>query len=297
MKSTTALRQRLAGSGMLIVPGAYDAITARLIEQAGFPGVYMTGAGTSASLGYPDYGLLTLTEMADKAGILARSVRVPVICDADTGYGNELNAIRTVREFEGRGVAGLHIEDQVMPKRCGHLDNKEIEPAERWLSKIRAAAEARRDPDFLIIARTDSRASLGFEEAIRRANAALAAGADMAFVEAPQTLAEVAEVPRRVKGPCLLNVVQGGKTPVIGLTEAEQLGYRIAILPGMLLRAAVQVFDQVLEAVKTEHRVPDYLNRTTPHQNFRRFGADEWDALRARYASESAPAVEPVPAK
>jgi 2-methylisocitrate lyase-like PEP mutase family enzyme len=254
----------------------------------------MTGAGTSASLGYPDYGLLTLTEMVDKANILARSVKVPVICDADTAYGNELNAIRTVREFESRGVAGIHIEDQVSPKRCGHLDNKEIEPLERYLSKIRAAVEARRDPDFLIIARTDSRASMGFEEAIHRANAALRVGADMAFVEAPQTLAEIAEVPRRVQGPCMLNIVQGGKTPPIDLGEAERLGYKLAILPGMLLRAAVQVFDQTLEAVKTDHRVPEHLNRFTPHQNFKRFGADEWDALRARYATDSAPAVEPA---
>jgi len=296
MRTTTQLRRKLASTGMLIAPGAYDAISARLIEQAGFPAVYMTGSGTSASLGYPDYGLVTLTEMVDNAGTLARSVKVPVISDADTGYGNELNVIRTVREFEGRGVAGIHIEDQVTPKRCGHLDNKELEPLERYLNKIRAAVDARTDPDFLIIARTDARASLGLDEAIQRVNAALAAGADMAFVEAPQTLEEVAAVPRRVNGPCLLNVVQGGKTPPIELAEAERMGYRIAILPGTLLRAAVQVFDDVLAQIKTEGRAPDQLNRQSPHQTFRRFGADEWDALRARYATDSAPAFDPVDA-
>src|SRR3546814_213561 len=155
MTASTQLRALLEQPGMLVAPGAYDAITARLIQQAGYPLVYMTGAGTSASLGYPDYGLVTLTEMADNAAILARSVDIPVISDADTGYGNELNVTRTVREFEARGVAAIHIEDQATPKRCGHLDGKEIEPLERYLSKIRAACAARSNPDFYIIARTD----------------------------------------------------------------------------------------------------------------------------------------------
>jgi len=292
MSKATLLRKKLASSEMLIAPGAYDAIGARLIEQAGFPLVYMTGAGTSASLGYPDYGLVTLTEMADNAGKLARSVQVPVISDADTGYGNELNTIRTVQEFERRGVAGIHIEDQVMPKRCGHLDNKEIETLEKFLSKIRAAASARQDPDFLIIARTDSRASMGFEEAIRRGNEALKAGADMIFVEAPQTIDEVRQIPQLINGPCLLNVVQGGKTPDIDLKDAQKMGFKVAILPGMLLRAAVNVFDEVLASVKKDHAVPAYLNNSTPQQNFRRFGADEWDELRRLYASDSQPAAQ-----
>lgn len=292
MSKAKILRNQLAASDMLIAPGAYDAIGAKLIEQAGFPLVYMTGAGTSASLGYPDYGLLTMSEMVEKAGILARAVQVPVICDADTGYGNELNMIRTVREFESRGVAGIHIEDQVMPKRCGHLDNKEIEPLEKYVSKLRAAVDARQDPDFLIIARTDSRASLGFEEAIRRGNAALEAGADLIFIEAPQTMEEVQAIPRLVNGPCLLNVVQGGKTPEINLKDAQSMGFKVAILPGILLRAAVNIFDQVLDSVKKEHIVPAFLNNATPHQNFRRFGADQWDELRRCYASDSQSAVK-----
>lgn len=286
MKRAAELRQKLAAPGMLIAPGAYDGITAKLIEQAGFPLVYMTGAGTSASLGYPDYGLVTMTEMVANAEIITRAVNIPLISDADTGYGNELNMTRTIREFESRGVAGIHIEDQVSPKRCGHLDNKEIEPLDKYLSKIRAAVAARSNPDFLIIARTDSRASLGFDEAIRRGNAALEAGADMVFIEAPQTMEEVRAIPQRIQGPCLLNVVQGGKTPVVHLKDAEKMGYKIAILPGLLLRAAVQAFDQALDSVKTHHIAPDYLNNTSPQQNFRRFGADEWDTIRSKCALE-----------
>ncbi len=170
-----------------------------MIEQAGFSAVYMTGAGTAAALGYPDYGLVTMSEMVENAGRIAAAVNVPVIADADTGYGNELNVVRTVREYEQRGVAGIHIEDQGFPKKCGHLENKAIIPLEDYLAKIRAAVAARRDRDFLIIARTDARAVLGFEEAIRRANASLDAGADMAFVEAPESLEEVAAVPRLVR--------------------------------------------------------------------------------------------------
>ena len=180
----------------------------------------MTGAGTAATLGYPDYGLVTMSEMADNAGRLASAVDVPVIADADTGYGNELNTTRTVREYERRGVAGLHIEDQGFPKKCGHLDNKVIVPLGEYLAKVRAAVAARQNPDFVIIARTDARAVLGLEEAIGRANAALEAGADVAFVEAPQTMEEIMAVPRRVNGPCLLNVVWGGKTPEIAFDDA-----------------------------------------------------------------------------
>src|SRR5258707_3755253 len=192
MSQATNLRALLRQPGMVIAPGAYDGLTAKLVAQVGFSAVYMTGAGTSVSHGYPDFGLLTTTEMVANAARMVRAVDVPVIADADTGYGNELNVVRTVQDFEHAGVAGIHIEDQVSPKRCGHLDDKEIVPREDWIAKIRAAAATRRDPDFLIIARTDSRAVVNFEEAIARANLALEAGADMAFVEAPQTLEEIA---------------------------------------------------------------------------------------------------------
>ena len=236
--------------GMVTAPGCYDCITARSIERAGFEAAYMTGAGTAASLGYPDYGLVTMTEMAANAGRIAAAIKLPVIADADTGYGNELNVIRTVREYEKAGVAGIHIEDQGFPKKCGHLEDKTIVPLDDYVAKIRAAASAKADPDFLIIARTDSRAALGFEEAIRRVNAAIEAGADMAFVEAPQSREETAAVPKLVKGPCMLNMVWRGKTPDVPLAEAEALGYAFAILPGVLTRTVVGACDAALRDLR-----------------------------------------------
>src|ERR1051326_2710808 len=192
MTQAARFRELMRRDGMVVAPGAYDCITARLIERAGFDAVYMTGAGTAAMLGYPEFGLVTMSEMVANAGRIAAAVSLPVIADADTGYGNEINTVRTMREYETVGVAGIHIEDQGFPKKCGHLDDKEIVPREDWRAKIPAAAPPRRDPDFLVIARTDSRAVAGFDEAVARANAAISPGADMAFVEAPQTIEEVA---------------------------------------------------------------------------------------------------------
>ncbi|MFL4969099.1 MAG: oxaloacetate decarboxylase [Xanthobacteraceae bacterium] len=283
-------RDVLQGDGLVIAPGAYDCITARCIAQAGFNAVYMTGAGTAATLGYPDYGLVTMSEMADNAGRIAAAVDVPVIADADTGYGNELNATRTVREYEQRGIAGLHIEDQGFPKKCGHLDNKTIVPRDEYLAKIRAAVAARRDPDFFIIARTDSRAVLGFDEAVARANAALGAGADMAFVEAPQTLEEVAAVPRVVNGPCLINVVWRGKTPEVSFEAAGQMGYRLAIVPGMLFKAVIGACDATLAELRRTGRHPVPSNSMTVREAFARVGADEWDAVSERCRSSEPPA-------
>jgi 2-methylisocitrate lyase-like PEP mutase family enzyme len=291
MNAPARLRQLLRGDGMLVAPGAYDCITARTIAQAGFDAVYMTGAGTAATLGYPDYGLLTMSEMADNAGRLASAVDLPVIADADTGYGNELNTTRTVREYERRGVAGLHIEDQGFPKKCGHLDNKVIVPLEEYLAKVRAAVAARQNPDFVVIARTDARAVLGFEEAIRRANAALDAGADVAFVEAPQTLEEVAAVPSLVKGPCLLNVVWRGKTPDIAFDDAQKAGYKLAIVPGMLFKAVIGVCDKLLAELRSQRRHPQIDAGMTVRDAFRRVGADEWDAVSERFRA-GAPAAK-----
>ncbi|WP_218510884.1 oxaloacetate decarboxylase [Variovorax sp. dw_308] len=281
MSTHPSLRQQLAAPGMVIAPGAYDAIGARLIEQAGFRAVYMTGAGTSAARGFPDFGLLTMSEMVENAAVMARACSLPLIADADTGYGNELNVTRTVREYEARGVAAIHIEDQVSPKRCGHLDGKQVIPCAEFVSKIRAAVEARRTKDFLVIARTDARAMHDLDEAVRRANAALEAGADMAFVEATQTVEEIAAVPKRVQGPCLLNVVPGGRTPLIDLREAEAMGYKLAILPGLMLKATIEAGDAALAELKATHMAPKVALSVA--QTFRRFGADEWDALRARF--------------
>ena len=282
MSKARQLRSLLRQDGMTIAPGAYDCITATLIARAGFPAVYMTGAGTAASHGYPDYGLLTMSEMVENAGRIAGSVDVPVIADADTGYGNELNVVRTVREYERQGVAAIHIEDQVFPKKCGHLDDKEVIALDAYIAKIRAAADARRSADFLIIARTDARAVAGFEEAIRRANAALEAGAEMAFVEAPQTIDEVGAVPKLVKGPCLLNVVRRGKTPPIELSAAAAMGYKLAILPTLLFQGVIGSCEELLTDLKSG-ALPTPPKDLSPHETFARLRADEWDAVRDRY--------------
>ncbi len=280
MTKASQLRELLRNDGMVTAPGAYDCITARVIQQAGFSTVYMTGAGTAAMLGYPDYGLVTMSEMVDNAGRIAAAVSTPVIADADTGYGNELNVVRTVREYEQRGVAGIHLEDQGFPKKCGHLENKAIIPLEDYVAKIRAAVSAKSDPDFLIIARTDARAVLGFEEAVRRANAALDAGADMAFVEAPESLEEVSAVPRLVRGACLLNMVWRGKTPDVALDDARAMGYKLAILPVLLFNAVVGVCDKMLDELKQKQRHPMPVADVAPKEFFRRMGADEWDQVK-----------------
>ncbi len=285
MSKASELRAMIKRSGMIIAPGAFDGITAKLIARAGFEAVYMTGAGTAAAHGFPDYGLLTMTEMVTNAGKIAATANLPVIADADTGYGNELNVVRTVHEYMRQGVSAIHIEDQVFPKKCGHLDNKEVIAANDYIAKIRAAADARGNSDFIVIARTDARAVVSFDEAIKRANAALAAGADIAFVEAPQTLDEVAAVPKLVKGPCLLNVVRRGKTPMIELKDAEDMGYKLAILPTLLFRGVIGCCEELLDEVK-KGRFPAPPKDLSPHEAFQRFGSDEWDEVRVRYRED-----------
>jgi 2-methylisocitrate lyase-like PEP mutase family enzyme len=286
MSRPAELRALLARPGMLIAPGCYDCITARLVARAGFDAVYMTGAGTAATLGFPDYGLTTMTEMVDNAARIADTVELPLIADADTGFGNELNATRAVRAFEKAGVAGIHIEDQVFPKKCGHLDSKQVIPQADYIAKIAAAADARRDRDFVLIARTDARAPLGFEVAIERANRALEAGADIAFVEAPQTLEELEQVPRLVAGPCLLNVVHKGKTPAIDFATAERFGFRLAIVPGLLFATVLGAGAQALEELKQIGRHPVPASDTGPRERFRVMGSDDWDLISDRYAVE-----------
>jgi carboxyvinyl-carboxyphosphonate phosphorylmutase len=238
----------------ILAPGAYDALTARLIEQAGFPAVYMTGFGTSASLlGRPDVGLLTMSQMVDNARRIAQTVDVPVIADADTGYGNPLNVIRTVQEYELAGVSAIHIEDQIMPKKCGHMENKQVIGAAEMTEKIRAAVEARRTSDFLIIARTDARAMKGLDNALRRARAYREAGADILFVEAPQNEDEVAQVARAFPNvPLLFNWAEGGKTPPMPLERLKELDYRIIIFPISALLTAAKAVREVLAVIKAE---------------------------------------------
>jgi 2-methylisocitrate lyase-like PEP mutase family enzyme len=285
-----SLRDALASGPMIVAPGAYDGLTARMVARHGFPAVYMTGAGTSVSHGYPDYGLLTMTEMAENAARMTAAADIPVIADADTGYGNELNVIRTVRAFACAGVAAIHIEDQTFPKRCGHLAGKEIVDRNAWLGKIRAAVDSRPSPDLLIIARTDARAVAGLDEAIDRANAALAAGADAAFVEAPLTEAEIAAVPAAVNGPCLYNSVPGGRSPAVTLADLETFGYRIVIFPTALLGAVVPACDRALAELAASGAATDPALGPLaadpdggPAALFRQVGAEEWDRLRERY--------------
>jgi 2-methylisocitrate lyase-like PEP mutase family enzyme len=285
--------RKLLNSGKIIVaPGVYDGITAKLTEQAGFAVAYMTGAGTSASYGYPDFGLITMSEMVTNARRICDAISLPLISDIDTGYGNELNVFRTIQEFERAGVAAVHLEDQVFPKKCGHLEDKEVIPLDDYVAKIRAASAARQSKDFTLIARTDSRAVLGLDEAIRRANAALEAGADAAFVEAPQTMAEVEAVPKRVKGPCLLNIVLGGKTPIIDMAAAQKLGYAIAIVPGLLTRTVVDACDAMLKQLKETGAPPAAGANKPVRQFFNRFGADEWDRRRTAFRVEKKEAAE-----
>ncbi len=292
MSKGKQLRELMDRDGMVLAPGAYDGLTAKLIAQADFSAVYMTGGGTSTGFGYPDFGLLTMSEMVDNAGRIADAVDLPVISDADNGYGNELNTFRTIRAFEKAGVAGVHIEDQAFPKRCGHLEDKELIPLEDYLAKIRAAADARRDPDFVIIARTDSRASLGFEEAVWRCNAALEAGADVAFLEAPQTIEEVQAAPREVSGPCLLNIVRGGKTPDVDFARAKEMGYRIAIVPGLLFIQVIGACEQALAAMKAEGRHPVPIADLNPADAFAKVGAAEWEPRREKYREAPPQAAE-----
>jgi 2-methylisocitrate lyase-like PEP mutase family enzyme len=246
------LRRLICQTGYTMVPGAYDSLTTRLVEAAGFAAVYLTGGGYSRASGYPDLGLLSLTENVQFIGRTVEAVAIPVIADADTGYGNAINVIRTVREYEKTGVAGFHIEDQISPKKCGHYEGKEVIGRAEMVGKIKAAVDTRRDADMVIIARSDARAIEGLEAAIDRVNAYLEAGADVGFVEAPQTVEELRIVGKSVWGPALVNVFEGGKTPMLGAKELEEMGFRLGIYPSQTHRAAIRAAQRVLAAMKRD---------------------------------------------
>ena len=249
------LRELLARPEPLVAPGAYDALSARLVEQAGFDVVYMTGFGTTASLaGRPDVGLLTGTEMVDNARRIAAAVDVPVIADADTGYGNAINVVRTVQAYEQAGVAGIHIEDQVMPKKCGHMSGKAVIGADEMAGKIRAAVAARRDPDFVLIARTDAAAVEGLDAAVARARAYAEAGADLLFVEAPTSEEDIARVAGELRdvAPLVFNWAEGGKTPPLSLARMTELGFSLVIYPIGTLLAATTGIRALLATLKRD---------------------------------------------
>jgi 2-methylisocitrate lyase-like PEP mutase family enzyme len=256
MSMTRRLRELIAAPGIIRSLGAHDVFTARLIEEAGLETVFIGGFGTSASLlGLPDVGLLTLTEMANAVRRMAMRVRIPVVADGDTGHGDLHNVVRTVREFERAGAAGILLEDQVMPKRCGHFAGKQVIPADEMLLKLRAAREARSDRDFIIVARTDARAVEGIDAAIARANRYGDAGADVCFIEAPEGRQELERIPREVRFPLLVNMLTGGVTPILSVSELQQLGYKIVVCPIESLLVAGTAIRRLIDALLTRGRV------------------------------------------
>jgi 2-methylisocitrate lyase-like PEP mutase family enzyme len=278
------MRALIARRGYTMVPGAYDTLTARLVEQAGFAAVYLTGGGYSRANGYPDLGLLTLSENVRFIGLTVEAVGIPVIADADTGYGNAINVIRTVREYEKSGVAAFHIEDQVSPKKCGHYEGKEVISTLEMVGKIHAAVDTRQDTDLVVIARSDARAVEGLQAAIDRVNAYLEAGADVGFVEAPQDVEELRVVGRQVKGPALVNVFEGGKTPMLPASKLEAMGFRLGIYPSQTHRAAIRAAQRVLAALKENgdtSRIEGEL--ATFQEREDAVGTDRWRALEEKY--------------
>lgn len=249
MKASTRLKQMIATGKTYIVPGAYDGISARIVQNAGAELIYATGGGIARSTGIPDMGLITVKEITDRLEQMVDAVELPIISDMDTGYGNALNARRALRGFERVGVAGFHLEDQVFPKRCGHLDGKAVVPAEELCAKLKAVRDALIDDDMVIIARTDAVAVEGLDAALERMHKYMEAGADVAFVEAPRTLEDIERLARELPYPKLLNMFWGGKTPVVPREKLEELGFNLVIVPGDLQRTAIFAMQQAAEAI------------------------------------------------
>jgi 2-methylisocitrate lyase-like PEP mutase family enzyme len=285
MAPRQVLKRLLRREKLLIAPGCFDGLSARLVEEAGFEAAYLSGGAVARSMGIPDIGLVTMSEALERAAQVVSAVTIPVIADADTGYGNAVNLVRTVREFERTGVAAIHIEDQITPKRCGHLDGKEVVTLTEMENKLGAALAARTDPDFCIIARTDARAVHGFEDAIRRARAFAQLGVDAVFVEAPQSESELEQIPKLLSGiPILVNVFKGGKTPMLPAVRLEKMGYRIAIYPSETQRAGIYAMRTVLRLLKSEGTTEAMdAALTTFNDRDRIVALDEWQSLERRY--------------
>jgi 2-methylisocitrate lyase-like PEP mutase family enzyme len=288
-ESRDRFRVLVGGHGLHVVPGATNVLDARAAERCGFEAVFLTGAGIANALfGYPDIGLLTMTEMVDATRRIARGTRLPVIADADTGYGNHLNVLRTVAELEDAGAAAIVIEDQVAPKRCGHFEGKRVVPVEEMIEKVVAARKARTHPALTLVARTDAIAVEGLDAALERANAYVEAGADVIFVEAPRTTAELEAIPRTVSAPCLVNIVEGGSTPPLPAAELERMGFRFALYANLALRVAGRAVERAFESLRatgtSELSLPDML---TWAERQSAVGLPDWQQAEADVVGEA----------
>ena len=285
MNKTLTVQQALANQGQLVMPGVYDALSAKIAARSGFEVIFITGYSLSASLlGEPDFGLLTQTEVVEAARRICAVAAIPVIVDADTGYGNAVNVMRTVDDLLRAGAAGMFLEDQVWPKRCGHMKGKQVIALEEHLKKLRAAIDAKSDREFFIVARTDSRQALGLEEAIRRGVAFKAAGADAVFIEAPESKEEMREIAARVPGPLVANMLERGVTPLMEPTELKALGYDLIVWPLAPIYAVAQSLTEVYRTLRSEGSTTKILERLMPFDEFNRLvGLDEKYALDAKY--------------
>jgi 2-methylisocitrate lyase-like PEP mutase family enzyme len=285
MTPRQTLKQLLKRNQLLVAPGCFDGLSARLVQEAGFETAYLSGGAVARSMGIPDIGLVTMSESIERAVQVVSAINIPIIADADTGYGNAVNLVRSVREFERAGVAAIHIEDQITPKRCGHLDGKEVISQAEMELKLKAALAARTDPDFCIIARTDARGVNGFDDAVKRANAFAKLGVDAIFLEAPQSEEELAEIPRRVPNiPLLVNVFKGGKTPMLPKNRLEKMGYRIAIYPSETQRAAIHAMRTALSTLKREGTTESIdASLTTFKDRDKVVGLDDWNKIEREF--------------
>jgi len=280
-------KQFLKRDKLLVAPSCFDGLSARLVEEAGFEAADFSGGAVARSMGLPDIGLVTMSEVIERAAQVVSAVKIPVIADADTGYGNAINLVRTVREYERVGVTAIHIEDQITPKRCGHLDGKEVISLPEMIKKLEAALASRADPDFCIIARTDARGVHGLDDAISRARAFAQLGVDAVFVEAPQSESELEQIPRALPNiPLLVNVFKGGKTPMLPVERLEKMGYRIAIYPSETQRAGIYAMRQALSLLKREgtteamdEALATFKERDTI------VGLDDWQELERKFLS------------
>ncbi|MBG0775985.1 MAG: oxaloacetate decarboxylase [Desulfovibrionaceae bacterium] len=288
-KKTTRLRNLVTSKEFLLLPGCFNPLSARLVEQAGFAGAYITGAGVASNLlGYPDIGLASHGEVLSAARCIAQVTDIPMLCDTDTGFGNAVNVIRTVREFEAAGIAGIQLEDQLHPKKCGHTEGKLLVSKEEMVQKVKAAVDTRKDQDFVLVIRTDAIAVNGLDDALDRAAAYVEAGADVIFVEAPQNVEQMRRITSTIKAPLLANMVEGGgKTPILPAKELAELGYSLAIYPTALWMSSIKAMQEVLGVLKATGTSLDYAEHMVSFQEmFEIVGRSAYAELEKKYATK-----------